>query len=408
MLNSMTIKYGTAMGYVSGVVDWHKEMLGGLGSPLAGVIDWSRFTTACMVQSFVDASVESHLMVPFSLLTQTLLVLDRNNRCDVTLGLMMLMMYYTMSRSETPLPKTLQGFDPMVHLRRRDVRLGSQGNNYMEWGLGRIKNSTSKEKASKDPNIRHWKPVGFCTGILDIKYWLDLYMASSTWKSMEDPFFYDGGTGQILTYPYMLNYMRSAMARVPGMSWDSAKVYGFHGLRVLGFNCARAAAGEDVAILQGGWHSQAWTAYTREQLLAIIRSAQAGANYAASEGLPPMPMDHLPVHPGALPPDSARMPQAAGTSTHSEPGPAGSGPQGANPDPTSEAESSESEDGVPKSVVLSRRTTPKGRTYNIWTWRGTSYDSLKRLKAAYQLSKARKFFDTLATYGYTCLGRHPN
>ena len=48
----------------------------------------------------------------------------------------MLMMYYTMSRSETPLPKSANSFDRAKHVRRKDVRL--LFNQYVEWGFGSI------------------------------------------------------------------------------------------------------------------------------------------------------------------------------------------------------------------------------------------------------------------------------
>ena len=43
MLNTNMIKYGTAQGYVGSVCNWHMDVLGGLGNPIADVIDWKRF-----------------------------------------------------------------------------------------------------------------------------------------------------------------------------------------------------------------------------------------------------------------------------------------------------------------------------------------------------------------------------
>lgn len=181
MLNTNKIKYGTAQGYVGSVCNWHMDVLGGLGNPIADVIDWKRFCNACAVQSWVDASIESHVMFPFELLVKTLLCLDRTDRMDCALGLMMLMMFFTMCRSQTPLPKSRDSFDPINHLRRGDVRMCVGRTDAMEWNLGVVKNSTSKEKAAPLKNKNNWKPTGICDGVLNIKFWFKAYSALSSW-----------------------------------------------------------------------------------------------------------------------------------------------------------------------------------------------------------------------------------
>ena len=50
--------------------------------------------------------------------------LDRDNFGDLALGVILLMMYYTMSRSETPVPKARSGqnaFDPNQHIESVEV-----------------------------------------------------------------------------------------------------------------------------------------------------------------------------------------------------------------------------------------------------------------------------------------------
>ena len=66
---------------------------------------------------------------------------------------------------------------------------------------------------------------------------------------------------------------------------------GLHGLRVLGYNAGRAAMGEEVAALQGGWFSECHTTYGRETLNKILSMANLMAVKAASSSLPPMPLD---------------------------------------------------------------------------------------------------------------------
>ena len=208
---------------------------------------------------------------------------------------MMLMMYYTMSRSESPLPKTANSFDSTKHIRRRDVRL--LNSMYVEWGLGSIKQDQRSKRSKRDPDKRDWKPCGECDGVLSMRNWFDAYEELSSWSDEQQPFFYDDN-GKPLTYSFMLNFMRSCMARCDGVSQADADLYGFHGIRVLGYNCWRAAEGEDVAALQGGWGSLAHRLYGRQMLMKILGMAEKGAHYAAANALAPMPLD------GALPPQA--------------------------------------------------------------------------------------------------------
>ena len=94
------LKFGTIQGYVWAVCEHHIQVGGIIADPLDNVQDWSRFMNALEVQSFVDATVEPHEMVPFQLFVRTLRTLDLSSHKDVLLGLILVFMYHTMSRSE--------------------------------------------------------------------------------------------------------------------------------------------------------------------------------------------------------------------------------------------------------------------------------------------------------------------
>ena len=187
--------------------------------------------------------------------------------------------------------------------------------------------------------------------------------------------------GDPFTYAFMLREFRTRISLLPGYTWEMARIYGFHGLRVLGFNCARAAAGEEVAILQGGWTSDAFKTYTREQLSRLLSMPQLGADYAASRSLPSMPMDDVPVPPSALPSDgpSRVVPPVAASAA----GP--SHPSIFAPD-------------VPPDAVRVIRAS-SSRSYAVWQWRGATYSSLPRLRVAFK--STRTFLISLASFGYT-------
>jgi hypothetical protein len=376
MANTFQLKYGTMQGYVAAVRELHVQSLGSIGDPLDSVLDWPKFMQALHVQSFVDSRVESHVMVPFQVMVKVLLGLDHTCRDHVALGCMVLMMYYTMSRSATPLPKTKDGFNSTVHLRRKDVRrMGDTG--HVEWGLGIVKNSGRLKRAAADPDDRTWKPVGNCSGVLSMLFWFTLYVDMSTWSSEYEPFFFNSA-GEPYTYDFMLRLFRTRISMLPGFSWDAAKIYGFHGLRVLGFNCTRAAAGEDVAVLQGGWASDAFKTYSREQLAKVLAVAQVGADYAASHALPAMPMDATPVPPSALPTDGPFVPEST--------------PLPAMREPPNVVQ------GLPADAVKIVRQA-RARSYSVWRWRGKVYESKRQLLAA--AASSSEFGASLARLGYT-------
>ena len=289
------LKYGTIQGYVWALCEHHIQVGGIAADPLDNVLDWSRWMHALEVQAWVDSSVEPHEMVPFSVLIRTLRALDLACHNDVLLGLILVFMFHTMSRSETPVPKTRHGqhnFDHEQHIRCRDVRVTTVGTErFVEWGFGNIKQDKRSKRAKRDPDKREWKPVGEVTGILSMLFWYELYLTFVPPDRPPDSPFFVREDGRHAVYQELLDGFRAAMCRVPGISKAYAFKLGLHGLRVLGYNCWRAASGEDVAALQGGWGSEAHRSYGRDTLASLLTVPQRAAAYAAANSLPPMPLD---------------------------------------------------------------------------------------------------------------------
>ena len=387
MAHSERLKFGTMQGYVWCAQIMHIHEFGAAGDPLDGVADWSRFMSALEVQAFVDSTVEPRLMIPFMLLVRTLRALDPSNRTDSALGCLMCMMYYTMSRSESPLPKSATSFSQTKHVRRCDVRL--LFDQYVEWGLGSIKQDQRSKRTRKDPDHRDWKPCGECTGVLSMNYWFNAYVNLSSWKKDTDPFFY-GNNGNALTYPFMLNYMRVCMTRVEGVTWAMAVLYGFHGLRVLGYNCWRAAEGEDIAILQGGWGSLAHRVYGRQDLAKILGMAQKGAYYAASNALAPMPLDGA-LPPNVIAPSPAALSPVPPVQTLVTPSPVVPAPAVSSSAPAGADSSFWPADAV---EVL---RTATARDYKVFRWNSKTYTSRRSLSKAY---KSSAFVQRLLSLGY--------
>jgi len=226
------LKYGTIQGYIWCLCERHIQQHGIHCNPLDNVVDWSRYMSALDVQAFVDSTAEPTKMVPFQLFSRTLAVLNKQDR--------------------------------------------------------------RSKRTREDPDQREWRPVGEATGILSMRYWTDQYLVHGKrpklWSNPDDPLFVHADRS-VLTYRELMDSFRAAMERVDGVSPAEAAQYGLHGMRVLGYNCWRAANGEDVAKLQGGWGSDVHRMYGRDTLDKILSFAQKGATYAAKHSLPPMPLD---------------------------------------------------------------------------------------------------------------------
>ena len=297
------LAFGTIQGYVWAVCEAHLQS--GFSSPLDNVQDWGTWMKSLEVQAFVPG--EPHAMLEFDLFTRMLGFVDRSDRFEVACATMYLMLYYTHSRSEYPVPKARSGaygFDPLHHTRFCDFR---DGNGFAEWGIGATKADPRNKRSRGDSSHRQWRPVGHATGILNMLYWVALYFSlcsRSCWPSQCSPFFL-GNDGLYILYHQALGFLRTLLMRVPGVSSERAHRYGLHSLRVLGYNAHRAANGEDVAALNGGWTSACHRQYGRETLLQILSFAQAGADAAARMALPPMPLDRLPA---SVPPSEPALP----------------------------------------------------------------------------------------------------
>jgi hypothetical protein len=364
------LKYGTIQGYIWALCEHHIQVGGIAADPLDNVLDWSRWMHSLEVQAWVDSTVEPHEMVPFSIFVRTLRALDLACHNDVLLGLILVFMFHTMSRSETPVPKTRHGqhdFDREQHIRCRDVRVTTvDSTRFVEWGFGNIKQDKRSKRAKRDPDKREWKPVGEVTGILSMLFWYELYLTFvSPDRDPESPFFVSGD-GRHAVYQELLDGFRAAMCRVPGVTKEYALKLGLHGLRVLGYNCWRAANGEDVAALQGGWGSMAHRSYGRDTLATLLTVPQRAAEYAATNSLPPMPLDEAMAAPDMGSATVAPRVFTSSKSTSKESraralGSSSAEPLARSPSPTSAAAVDYLEDIVVEHARGSKRKAPTPR-----------------------------------------------
>merc|ERR1711965_498578 len=118
----------------------------------------------------------------------------------------MIMLFYTMSRSEYPVPKTHDGqhnFDPEQHCRQCDVRTS---NGYIEFAFGKIKQDKLGKRLRNGE--REWKPIGECAGILNMAFWLALYLEMRPTNPDPQSALFVREDGKPLLYHDLLNDMR--------------------------------------------------------------------------------------------------------------------------------------------------------------------------------------------------------
>ena len=173
---------------------------------------------------------------------------------------------------------------------------------------------------------------------------------------------------------------------VDGVTRERANRLGLHGLRVLGYNAGKAAMGEEVAALQGGWFSECHLTYSRETLNKILGMASKMASTAAVSALPRMPLDsEEPI----LPADSVdpvfTYESAVHTSTSRPAVPASPSA------PTQPAPVSERSGAITRVVHKA-----KSRTYFTFVYDGKSFRSMKQAREAC----SAEFFSDLRSFGY--------
>ena len=155
--------------YLWGVRTWH--VLQHQADPCFGVMHWREFMHGVAVLTAVPA--EPRKMFPLEDFTEIMRSLDHASLRDANLGLLMLVLLFTFSRTECPCPKTFAGFDLGKHWAVADFRLESQNGRWVLWvRFKAIKQDPRKERPSVggtaaapfvDDTTGHghdWVPIG--------------------------------------------------------------------------------------------------------------------------------------------------------------------------------------------------------------------------------------------------------
>jgi hypothetical protein len=302
--------------------------------PVLGIAEWDDWSQAVQVTAWVQG--EPRRMVPLDLVRRALRHVQESyvsSFASVQAAVLMLMLLFTFARSETPCPKSLDGFDAEQHLRVCDVAVVAAPWR-MRVRLKRIKQDQRQER----PEARgegDWVVVGDTPAdpVFSIRLWLQrLFALHGGARDGAQPFFVSpSDRTKPLTYQTAMRHVRSLWAAVA--STEEAQRYGLHSLRVTGYTLARRGAGEALAVAQGGWHSDVHQRYDRFSISQVVAlpavmlqvdateeelTAAAGAVAQAAPAAPPTAAPSAPPQVPARP-LPARSPARKRGRSQSEP-----------------------------------------------------------------------------------------
>jgi hypothetical protein len=279
-LSKKELVYTTIRCYVWGVVDNHIKH--GYASPVDSVRDWTYFMKCVEVETHVPA--EPRRMVGWSTFVRALRAVDEQSVHEVGIACFMLILFYTFSRPEL-IPGTLDGkcdFDGGKHLRNRDVRI-------MDGHVQVCMRAIKQDPLCKRSHCvagEAWRPVGNCTGILDLHAWLDLYFrlrGFAAWPADAVPLFVDSHD-RPLTYGVATAYFRMLLKRIPDLPAEYLNL-ALGGIRSMGCAAVRLLSGDKQAQWIGQWGSQAWTDYDRALYNRTLELPPLMADMAARSAL---------------------------------------------------------------------------------------------------------------------------
>ena len=240
------------------------------------------------VQVFAWVMSEPRRMIPIELVKATLQKVDATSFEEVQSAVLILMLLFTFARSETPCPKTLDGFDANQHLTVGDVTVRTVPSLHAAFRLKAYKQDRLIERQAARGN-EDWLRVGHADGVFSILMWLrTLYALHGTERDPGSPFFvHPECHSRPLTYTRAMRDVRKLVARAS--SEETAALYGLHSLRVTGYTMTKRTLGERLAVAQGGWESDVHQRYEGIALSRVLRLPAALAGACDGEELDEVP-----------------------------------------------------------------------------------------------------------------------
>ena len=251
----------------------------GQADPVIGVLGWHDFMTSVRVLTHVP--VEPRRAVPIALIYKMLAAVNLHVFWEVQFAFFLLILLFTFSRSECPCPKSFTGrdvFDETRHWQVRDVVIRLVDGVYVlcvRFKAVKQDPRIERPEARGDgavPGVTRdggsdWSFVGDVPGsALSPFLWYRRLMAFyAAARPAADPMFLARDQARPYTYSAAMTDFRTVLERV-----STDLDYGLHGLRVTGYNLAKKAVGEALAVAHGGWKPGSNTRYDRFRLREVF------------------------------------------------------------------------------------------------------------------------------------------
>jgi hypothetical protein len=224
--------------------------------------------------------------IPVAVIQAILERCDNDNLPDVQFGLMLLILFFTFTRTEVPCPKNFTGpnsFDPTQHWQFKDFKFrpGPNGTSWVLWVLFKaIKQDRRLERpsASHAPDFvdfdataeresKDWVPIGDVpSSVFSIAHWYMKYTRlMGRAREPDEAMFFARDGRRPYTYRALMEDLRGHLEAV-----GADPTLGPHGIRVEGYNCSKQGNGVDLTVAHGGWMSSAHSRYERFSHVRVL------------------------------------------------------------------------------------------------------------------------------------------
>ena len=238
--------------------------------PRAQVTGWRFFMAAVTVMCYVP--YEPRARVPTAAIRASLTKVDKTSFREVQTALLVLLLWFTLQRSEFPCPHTYGGMDPAKHLYVCHMEPHHGGT---RWAIGATKADPRAERLSADAGPgREWIEIGEVNDdLFDMRIWLQLFYSflPEGPRDPNSPFFLNttDKTRPLLYRNALADFRQFVTGQV-----DDPKKVGLHGIRSEGFVVCSNAVGEEAAVILGGWRGIV-TARRYDRLTQAVQTSMA-------------------------------------------------------------------------------------------------------------------------------------
>ena len=181
LVQETTIKATSIANYVWALRAWFKFQR--QPDPVLGVLEWDDFMQSVQVVAWVAS--EPHKPVPLWVIKSALDAVDLSSFVEVQAALLVVMLFFTFARSESPVPKSFSSFDTNKNLEVGDVGVRAHFDRgtgesvaYAAVRLKSIKQDPRMERPEASGNNDEIY-VGRAEGVFDIMLWLSRFWGFS-------------------------------------------------------------------------------------------------------------------------------------------------------------------------------------------------------------------------------------